>query len=85
MVNSILAPTAGVLSFLGYFGDTYPIVLFVSPQIRNPNSMYIPLFLYVCMYDQTYSKSMDQPGKVTNFARGQLNRENENFPVRVRA
>ena len=25
----------------------------------------------------TYSKSMDQPGKVTNPARGQLNRENE--------
>ena len=33
----------------------------------------------------TYSKSMDQPGKVTNPARGQLNRENEYFPVRVRA
>ena len=27
----------------------------------------------------TYSKSMDQPGKVANPARGQLNRENE-FP-----
>ena len=32
-----------------------------------------------------YSKSMDQPGKVVNPARGQLNRENEYFPVRVRA
>ena len=31
------------------------------------------------------SKSMDQPGKVDNPARGWLNRENENFPVRVRA
>ena len=30
-------------------------------------------------------KSMDQPGKVANPARGQLNRENEYFPVRVRA
>ena len=29
--------------------------------------------------------SMDQPGKVANPACGQLNRENENFPVRVRA
>ena len=29
----------------------------------------------------TYSKSMDQPGKVANPARGQLNRENEYFPV----
>ena len=34
-------------------------------------------FLSVCMYvcSHTYSKSMDQPGKVTNSARGQLNRE----------
>ena len=30
----------------------------------------------VCMYGHTYSKSMDQPGKVANPARGQLNREN---------
>ena len=30
-----------------------------------------------CMYGMvTYSKSMDQPGKVANPARGQLNREN---------
>ena len=28
---------------------------------------------------------MDQPGKVANPARGQLNRENEYFPVPVRA
>ena len=31
---------------------------------------------YVCMYGHTYSKSIDQPGKVANPARGQLNREN---------
>ena len=37
------------------------------------------------MYGHTYIKSMDQPGKVAIFARGQLNRENEYFPVRVRA
>ena len=37
------------------------------------------------MYDHTYSKSMDQPGKVADPVRGQLNRENEHFPVRVRA
>ena len=29
----------------------------------------------VCMYGHTYSKSMDQPGKVANPARGQLNRK----------
>ena len=38
------------------------------------------------MYGHTYNKSMDQPGKVANPARGQLIREeNEYFPVRVRA
>ena len=30
----------------------------------------------VVLYGDTYSKSMDQPGKVANPARGQLNREN---------
>ena len=33
----------------------------------------------------TYSKSKDQPGRVANPARGQLNREIEYFPVRVSA
>ena len=38
------------------------------------------------MYGHKYSKkSTDQSGKVANPARGQLNRENEYFPVRVRA
>ena len=37
------------------------------------------------MYGHTYrKKSMDQPGKVENPARGRLNRENKYFPVRVR-
>ena len=35
------------------------------------------------MYGYTYSKSMDQPGKAANPASGQLNRENEYFPVCV--
>ena len=30
----------------------------------------------LCMYGHTYSKRKDQPGKVANPARGQLNREN---------
>ena len=38
-----------------------------------------------CMYSHTYSESTDQPGKVVNPARGQLNRENEYFPVYIRA
>ena len=39
----------------------------------------------LCMYGHKYSKSMDPPGKVANPACGQLNRENDYFPVRVRA
>ena len=38
------------------------------------------VWLYVCMYGHIYSKSMDQPGEVTNPARGQLNKENNQFP-----
>ena len=37
------------------------------------------------MYGHTYSKNIDQPGKVANPARVRLNRENEYFLVRVRA
>ena len=37
------------------------------------------------MYGHTYSKTTDQPGKVASPARGQLNRKNEYFPVRVRS
>ena len=33
--------------------------------------------MFVCMYGHTYSKSMDQPGKAANPARGELNGENE--------
>ena len=36
----------------------------------------------VCMLI-TFSKSKDQPGKVASPARGQLNRENEYFPLLV--
>ena len=43
--------------------------------------------MYVCMVtDIIRQEYMDQPpGKVANPARGQLNRENGYFPVRVRA
>ena len=37
------------------------------------------------MYGHTYRKSMNQPDKVASPVRGQLNRKNEYFPVRVRA
>ena len=37
--------------------------------------------MYVCMYGHHILQRMDQPGKVANPARGQLNRENEYYPV----
>ena len=41
--------------------------------------------MYVCMYAHHIEQSMDQPGKVANLARGQLNRGNEYPPVSLRA
>ena len=43
--------------------------------------------MYVCMYvwSSHIAEHKDQPGKVANPARDQLNRENEFFPVPVRA
>ena len=35
-------------------------------------SPYLEFSTYVCMYGHTLSKSMDQPGKVANAARGHL-------------
>ena len=43
------------------------------------------IVLWMCLYGKTYSKSVDQSGKVVSPARGQLNRKNEYFRVRVRA
>ena len=46
-------------------------------------SMYV--CMHVCMVI-TYGKGIiDQPGKVANPARGQLDRENDVYPVPVRA
>ena len=40
--------------------------------------------MYICIVTHIYSKGLHQPGnKVAGPARGQLNRENEYFPVRV--
>ena len=52
--------------------------------------IFLPLLVFhVCMYGHhiLYSKKqdMDQPGKVANPARGQMNRENEYSPLPVRA
>ena len=37
--------------------------------------------MYVCMYGHHIEQSMDQPGKVANPARGQLNRKNYVFSL----
>ena len=53
-----------------------------SLQLKQESEKY----MYECVYHYTcYSKSVGQPGKVANSARGQLNRENCYFLVRVRA
>ena len=44
-----------------------------------------PYPCYMCDYTYIHSKSTDQPGKVANPARRQLNRENEYSPVSDRA
>ena len=59
-------------------------------QVLYISSIHSPMnTTTVCMYGHHifyYSKSMDQPGiKVANPTRGQLKRENEYCPVRVRA
>ena len=63
------------------------LFLTFSVLVANPKKgMYVLcMFITYFMNGHTYSKSTDQPGKVANPARGQLNRENEDFPVRVRA
>ena len=66
------------------------LCLFWCPyMVMNVSVQYNGGFLpeIILLYGHTYSKksSMDQPGKVANPARGQLIRENEYFPIRVRA
>ena len=46
--------------------------------------IYVCMCVYVCMVI-THRNSEDQPGMVADSARGQLNSENDFFPVPVRA
>ena len=50
---------------------------------QSVHTLYLVLY-HVCIAI-TYSKSKDQPSKVADPTRGQLNRENEYFSVPVRA
>ena len=64
-----------------YNGGFLPDILLLTQA-----PMYVYVCMYVCMYIwPSHIADMDQPGKVTNPARGQLNRENEHSPVPVRA
>ena len=58
------------------------VLISIQVKIRGRDRLYCSM--YICMVI-TYSKGKDQPGKVANPARGQLNRNNEYFPVPVRA
>ena len=63
----------------------HEMVLSLQPAKQQCYVIHVWKYKHVRMYGHTYSKSMDQPGKVASPARGQLNRKNEYFPVRVRA
>ena len=52
----------------------------MGPDDQGPNLLRMSGHIY---YSE--KSNMDQPGKVASPARGQLNRKNEYFPVRVRA
>ena len=67
----------------------------VVPAVHNETKIVIVIYLHrptsllyllpsdkVCMVI-TYIKSKDQPGKIDNPARGELNKEKLYFPVRV--
>ena len=60
--------------------DLEPSTNFYQPPESNP----VKPYPYLCIVI-TYIKSIDQPGKVANPARSQLNRENQYISVRVRA
>ena len=51
--------------------------MFAVESVHNPELLYV--------WSLHIPRVMDTPVKVANPARGQLNRENEYFPVRVRA
>ena len=53
-------------------------------QYKEKRRRTLQLALRAILYGNTSSKSVDQPGKVASPARGQLNRKNEYFPIRVR-
>ena len=58
------------------FSSLLPSLHFTE-ALRNTYDVYYLYYLYdLCMYGHHIQQSMDQPGKVANPARGQLNRKN---------
>ena len=57
----------------GHLHRVRPMLLIM---IYPPGLLRTVACIYMCVYGHTYSKSMDQPGKVANPACGQLNRGN---------
>ena len=70
-------------------GDALVAVYSRREGVQSDFSLNSLLFFFAipheCVAISYRKKSMDQPGKVANPARGQLNRENEYFSVPVRA
>ena len=60
-----------------------PIALLSLDRVQTDSGGDL-LTLRHCMYSHTHSKSMDQSKEAANPAHGQLNREDELFPVPVR-
>ena len=79
-INGVRLPILHVVSRTGKMDIS--LSAFATENLVSRGGFGSPLY---CMYGHTYSKSMDQPGKVASPARGQLNRKNEYFPVHVRA
>ena len=60
-------------------------LLWKKNRAKTTTTKNVDRTIVMVLYGRTSSKSMDQSGKVANPARGQLNRENEYFPVHDRA
>ena len=81
-IFSLITPRSGTI-IVGIRTHTFTVPINSGSRKREAHK-----YWSMCMYDHTYSKSTDQPGKVANPARGQLNREHEYFPcprLRLRA
>ena len=62
----------------------FPVQLTTS-RIGSLTRLIHTLLYVMTIHTYIHSKSIDQPCKVANPARGQLNGEKEYFPVRIRA